>query len=344
MHDFAGSVICEQKRSLAEEVKSSQVGEHPEFTRQNDSEGMRFLLQGAEHYFAALAETVRFDCPALFLDYVSWSNIVLTSRNIPVRYLVRQLEAMKQVIRERLPVEARELAEPQIQAAIEQLPGMPVVTTSFLMPDNPKIELAKQWLDALLQRDAAGARRVIFAAVSDGVSLMELQSLVLAPSLQEVGRLWQIHRIDEALEHFCSRTTYNVLAVLSTYTNSVRRWKLAVGLCVASEEHELGLLLALDALQLEGWDTVFLGADVPTQNILRSWNPDVFVISATMPYHLHEAKKLTDAVQKNSTGRLPPKIIVGGRPFNVCPDLWRKVGADGRGENFTEFVRLANSL
>jgi methanogenic corrinoid protein MtbC1 len=38
------------------------------------------------------------------------------------------------------------------------------------------------------------------------------------------------------------------------------------------------------------------------------------------------------------------KILVGGYPFNVAPDLWQELGADGQANDAGEAVGLANRM
>ena len=38
------------------------------------------------------------------------------------------------------------------------------------------------------------------------------------------------------------------------------------------------------------------------------------------------------------------KIIIGGYPFNIVPDLWKKIGADAYARSADEAVSLANQL
>jgi methanogenic corrinoid protein MtbC1 len=37
-------------------------------------------------------------------------------------------------------------------------------------------------------------------------------------------------------------------------------------------------------------------------------------------------------------------ILVGGRPFNQDPELWKQVGADGSARSAQEAVKLANRM
>lgn len=94
--------------------------------------------------------------------------------------------------------------------------------------------------------------------------------------------------------------------------------------------HEIGIRLVTDCFSNHGWDSVCLGSNVPTRNIdgiLRTWAPDVVAISATMTYHLAEVQAAVTAV-KNAKVSPKPKILVGGKPFKLCPELGTRIGAD----------------
>jgi methanogenic corrinoid protein MtbC1 len=101
--------------------------------------------------------------------------------------------------------------------------------------------------------------------------------------------------------------------------------------CVNDELHELGARMVADFFEMEGWDTYYLGANTPSSDILSALEektPDLLGISTTITYHLEKLSRLIQAVKSSSPGQDVP-ILVGGRPFNIDPELWEKVGADG---------------
>jgi methanogenic corrinoid protein MtbC1 len=103
-----------------------------------------------------------------------------------------------------------------------------------------------------------------------------------------------------------------------------------VGFSVGNETHEIGIRLVTDCFANHGWDAVCLGSNVPTRNIdgiLRTWAPEVVAISATMTYHLSEVQAAVTAI-KNANISPKPKILVGGKPFKLCPELGARIGAD----------------
>jgi methanogenic corrinoid protein MtbC1 len=78
-------------------------------------------------------------------------------------------------------------------------------------------------------------------------------------------------------------------------------------------------------------------------SILLTWKPDVVLIAATMSYHLAEVRRVIAAIREAPVS-IKPVVIAGGRPFDVSPELWRKVGADLPGGAFTEAIRLAQTI
>jgi methanogenic corrinoid protein MtbC1 len=68
---------------------------------------------------------------------------------------------------------------------------------------------------------------------------------------------------------------------------------------------------------------------------------DVLAISATMSSHLRVVSDLIDNVRGRPECR-DVRILVGGYPFMVSPQLWQKMGADGGAANAQEAINLAD--
>jgi methanogenic corrinoid protein MtbC1 len=85
-----------------------------------------------------------------------------------------------------------------------------------------------------------------------------------------------------------------------------------------------------DILEMEGWDTVFLGAGVPVEALVRmvkERRPDVVALSASITPHLPRLREAVRAVRA-AVPEGGPLIAVGGRPFLDDPELAGQVGAD----------------
>jgi methanogenic corrinoid protein MtbC1 len=97
---------------------------------------------------------------------------------------------------------------------------------------------------------------------------------------------------------------------------------------------------------MEGWDTFYLGANAPTTSVLETVaerGADVLAVSVTITTHVRAAASLIDAV-RSSDETQDVKIMVGGYPFNVAPELWQKVGADACAHDALESVAVASRL
>lgn len=85
---------------------------------------------------------------------------------------------------------------------------------------------------------------------------------------------------------------------------------------------------------------------MPDENLvelLKEEKPDILAISVTLPLHIDRATKLIEKVREDKqTSKI--KIMVGGYPFSIVPDLWNKIGADASAESAKEAIETANKL
>jgi methanogenic corrinoid protein MtbC1 len=104
--------------------------------------------------------------------------------------------------------------------------------------------------------------------------------------------------------------------------------------------------MVADLLEHEGWDTTDLGAaasSAPVIDALVDRRAHVLAISASMPEHVRAVAALVAAV-RNDPRTAHVKIVVGGRPFLVAPDLAADLGADGWAHDARETVALCSRL
>ena len=115
-----------------------------------------------------------------------------------------------------------------------------------------------------------------------------------------------------------------------------------IAVCVPGELHEIGPRMLCDLLEMEGWRTIHLGANVPIPALietLKDRQPDVLAISAGMTYHLKAVRQLIGVIRSSDIGH-SMKILVGGYAFRTSESLWRNVGADGFAKDALEMTEL----
>lgn len=115
---------------------------------------------------------------------------------------------------------------------------------------------------------AAGELHAVLerAAVSLGVPAFLDQ--VAAPSIREIGEGWQEGTITVGQEHLATAVFRRVLGwIIETFEVNEAAARLVVA-TPPHQAHELGALMAAAAAATEGWEIIYLGADVPVSDIL----------------------------------------------------------------------------
>lgn len=211
----------------------------------------------------------------------------------------------------------------------------------------PLAPLAQQFLEAILRGERQRASRMILDAVNAGVSVKEIYLHVFQRSQQEVGRLWQRERISVAQEHYCTAATQLIMSQLYPYIFATEKnGRTLVAACVPGELHEIGMRMVSDFFELEGWDSYYLGANMPEADListLKERKAELLALSATLTDNVGVAARLIAAVRAADIGH-PVRILVGGRPFTEVPDLWQRIGADGSGQDAEEALQAAERL
>jgi methanogenic corrinoid protein MtbC1 len=206
-------------------------------------------------------------------------------------------------------------------------------------------DLGRKYLDMLLEGRRLDAMHVVVDTVEKGLSVETVYVDVLQPVMYEVGRLWQTDEIDIATEHYVTAATQLLMARLFPQALATPRVaRSLVGCCLGSELHELGMRMVCDFFEFKGWDTYFLGAITPSDSLLgviRSRQPDLLCLSATMSFGLPQMRDLIRKVQAMPKA---PKIMVGGLPFIINPRLSSMVGADATASDARLAVRAATNL
>jgi DNA-binding transcriptional MerR regulator/methylmalonyl-CoA mutase cobalamin-binding subunit len=120
-------------------------------------------------------------------------------------------------------------------------------------------------LQGLLAMDRAAATRAYQRLAF--VPPLRRADDVLLPILHTIGDLWVRGEAGVAQEHFASAFIRERLAGLMEAMDVPGAGPEAVCACMAGERHELGLLAAALHLAANGFHVVYLGADVPLEDL-----------------------------------------------------------------------------
>jgi methanogenic corrinoid protein MtbC1 len=337
--------IVERQEDLAREIVERHWQLRPSLEQLYGKQGRARCLEDARYHLRYLSEAIWAREPALFVHYVTWAKTMLLARNIPVEDLLANLEVMLDVLGKQLPTSMQKPAVDYVKSAIGSL-TLANDNPSFLDPGQPLAELARQYLSALLRYDRHSASTLILGGVKNKVSIKEIYCHVFEPCQYEIGRLWQSNVVSVAQEHYCTASTQLIMSQLYPYIfRSDRTFQgIIVAACVSGELHEMGARMLCDLLEMEGWNTIYLGANVPTAGIvdvLRDSHSDILAVSASMTFHIPSVREVIAAVRLASPAT---RILVGGYAFKIAPNLWRDVGADYWTKNASDAISLIGGL
>lgn len=147
--------------------------------------------------------------------------------------------------------------------------------------------IAEVLFDEALQADPEGLFRLLLFLSKHNVKLPTLADEILRPPLVRIGQLWEAGRLRVDQEHRASRALTDALVRLAPELhrkepNGLR----AICACPEGERHEIGLRSMAYALEAEGWDVSYLGADTPYEAIadaVRTTRPALLCVSFSLP-------------------------------------------------------------
>ena len=115
---------------------------------------------------------------------------------------------------------------------------------------------------------------------------------------------------------------------------------------VCGEHHEIGARFVSDFLEMNGWNTYYVGANLchtELHGVLNRYRPDLLAMSVTMNFNTDSARNLIEIVRSGNSA-VDLKVMVGGQAIQRVKNLWMDLGANATAGNSEEAVRVANDL
>lgn len=192
--------------------------------------------------------------------------------------------------------------------------------------------------------DKDGGIKEALRLITTGTDPLALFSESIEPLLDDIGN--KFSRLEIFLPEMINASKV-VKAIheavqphLEKDTQMAAKGKIIIA-TVSGDLHDIGKNIVKAMLEVNGYDVLDLGVDVPTQTILKqseNFDADIIALSALMLPSLPFVQDVIEFTQSQST----IKVIVGGGP--VSKDWADQHGADGYGDDAIDAVELVNNL
>lgn len=261
------------------------------------------------------------------IDTIKW----LMARQREGLSIKRAVELWRQVEAEgRDPLQAgTSFAAPAVPSLVPQVQGEAVA------------ELRHQWIDVCLAYDEQRAEQLLnqaFALYSPETVAIEL----LQRAVAEIGEGWYKGDVTVQQEHFCSSLAVRRLEALIMAAPAPIRPGRILAACPPGELHIVGLLLLTYLLRRRGWEVVYLGADVPAEQLettVAVIQPHLVIMAAQQ---LSTVATLKEAAQVLQQSKVP--LAYGGLIFDLLPTLRERIPGHFLGEHLKAVPQRVESL
>lgn len=202
-------------------------------------------------------------------------------------------------------------------------------------------DLRRAWIEACLAFDEFRAQHLLARAFA----LFPLETVcykILQQGLNEIGQGWYEGRITVQQEHFTSALALRQLeALLAALPAPTRKGRLIVA-CPPAELHTFSPLMISLMLRRQGWDVVYLGANVPLDRLEASVThiKPILVVMSTQA--LTAAANMLPLAQKLRAWSIP--LAFGGAVFNHVPQVAEAIPGHFIGKTLEQVPQVVEKL
>ena len=213
--------------------------------------------------------------------------------------------------------------------------------SSFPISSSNLEEIWQSWIDACMAFDESTAESILTQAFAIYPVAMVCTE-VLQKGLSEIGELWYSNEASVQQEHFASALTMRRLNALVAAAPSPTRLGRVLIACPPGEDHTFAPLLLTLLLRYQGWDVVYLGANVPLARFeatVETIKPNLVVLTAQL---LRSASTLFDVAQLLADKGV--RVAFGGFIFNLIPELRERIPGHFLGEQIQDSVQTVGKI
>ena len=202
-------------------------------------------------------------------------------------------------------------------------------------------ELRRRWISACKDFNEKVAEQVLSQAFA--VAIPETVVVeILQKGVAEIGQQWYEGQATVQQEHFASSLATRRLHALVAAAPPASRSGRILSACPPGENHEFALLLSTFLLKRQGWEVIYLGANVPLEKMeatLHATSPNLVVsLAQTLPAAA-SLRNMALLLQDLGT-----PLAFGGVIFNQLPELVTKIPGHYLGNEVSNVPRRIEQI
>jgi len=192
-----------------------------------------------------------------------------------------------------------------------------IITTTFI----------NDLLTAILSYNESAFEKS-YASVVTRLGIFDAMITVFYPLLQKIGMMWTINDVDPAQEHFAScLLKRKIMAATDGLPMCKKRKKKFLLVLIPGEFHDISLLFANYIIKSKGYETVFLGQDVPYENIALALKQTRCNYVLTFFTVAEDPRKVYNELKKHSILTKNVTFLASGNP-SITEHLKLKLSAE----------------
>lgn len=201
----------------------------------------------------------------------------------------------------------------------------------------------EQFEKELYKYNTAACIEIVKDMSENNYDINEIYTSVIMKALERIGLPDENGKFDIASEHIFSEIIRTVLENLYTCVESKENvGKSVIVSGLENELHTIGARIVFDYFRLAGYDSYFLGVNIPNENIvdaIKRVNADYIAISVMNFYNIPTLQKLVKLVREHTDC----KIIVGGIAVKNNKEFIQTLGVDVIIDNCDEIKGVDNN-
>ncbi|QQS35786.1 MAG: cobalamin-dependent protein [Ignavibacteriales bacterium] len=177
------------------------------------------------------------------------------------------------------------------------------------------------YFNNLIEGKKQRCSEIVKELLSQKTDIKDVYTDLYQRSLYRVGKMWDEGSLTVAEEHAASQITLELITSIKPKKSGKNKSvKKAIISCIDKEHHEIGALMVSNIFEFNGWDTKFLGASVPSKDLLKlikSFKPELVGLSFNLYLNLLRLLNVIEHIRKFFPEQ---KIVIGGQAARLEKD------------------------